>query len=118
MENTPNSCDRSVTQARPYTPEERGYIVALAEGSATADTLRELFPGRTLGALRKTLSEQRRKMGIPPRRVGANLPTAISPAMLDPSERGYKGEYEERRERDWTRGSQKLLLAIQELRSA
>ena len=62
QENHPNTGARSGTQH--WSPEERALLARLAPRKPRRAELAALFPGRTLAAVKKQLSEERKRQGI------------------------------------------------------
>ena len=91
MENSPNRPTVPYTQYGRWTDAEYALITDLASTSPTKDLLLSLFPGRTLCAVRRRLSEERRRQGIPLFGQQNNNGPRRDPATLHPAEPGIMG---------------------------
>lgn len=79
---TPNKPEPSGTQ--PWTDEEKETLRRLASRKARKRELMELFPNRSLAAIKVKLSATRRELGLPKLGRSANLKPQVckGPAML------------------------------------
>ena len=121
QESSRNTHGFARVQARvKYTPDETALIEQIAGNHVEPDELRQLFPGRTLSAIKLRLRETRRIKGLTIRNhtKGYRREMIDFGGSLDPNDPGLYCSYAERREKEWTRGSAMLLQAIQQMRSA
>ncbi len=113
MEKTPLNRAAPVTQQR-YTPDEVAILASIAPSPVRSRDLAAMFPDRSIGALKKRLADERRRMGIAPRYCRGRIMTE-SRTMLDPDDPGIDDAWEWEECIRMARGSDALLAAMQRL---
>jgi hypothetical protein len=87
---TANRPETPGTQRRgEWSPQENEKLKQIAAGKPRAQQLREMFPGRSLGAIKVHLHHIRRELGLPKRGMTSNLRCVeLSTTMLAPDDPG------------------------------
>jgi hypothetical protein len=111
--------DRATDRQHVWTPAENALIAELAPGKPTARQLRELFPDRTLGAIRQKLHFLRRQLGEElrrPRTVSQfTRDEKIATTMLDRDDPGLPDNWQSRWSHKAADSNGQFLAALQRL---
>lgn len=105
----------AVTQ--PYSRAELEKLEMLLEQTATAKMIAAMFPGRSVGAVKKKLCARRRVAGIAPRGAVAQI-HEIEPAMLAPDDPGFEDGWARSNARMMEGGNRAMVAALARLQVA
>lgn len=115
LQSITGACPRRQTQL--WTADELALIATLAPGKPRQERLLELFPGRTIGAIRVQLHQARDKLGLvlrPP--TAANLkPAEMHTTMLEPDDPGLGDDWLRRWSGKCERANNAYLAALQRI---
>ncbi len=85
MENSPNSAVRLGSQVRRYTQTELALLERFTDRRYSERELIELFPGRTVEAVKNKIASVRRGLGSDENESAPD----VSPTVLDPDDPGF-----------------------------
>lgn len=110
---TADNVQPPVTQGGPYTPAELALIEQLAHRRARRAEIEQLFPNRTLAAVKQQIVAARKRLGLnrsEPRGRYIRRKEAIT--MLDPTEPGEDDGWERAHRRAMTHAGNLFLEAL------
>jgi hypothetical protein len=110
QEQHPHTVSGEGTQGTPYTPEELALIEEIAPNPVAKAQLAELFPQRRASAVKKKLTEIRRRMGLAQDKFSADREPEIR--ALEPDDPGEADNWFPRHCANMMRGNTRFLEAL------
>jgi hypothetical protein len=104
-----------VTQGKPYTPEELALIEELAHRRARKAEIGELFPNRTVAAVKQQIVSARHRLGLTKSQPRGSYVrhTDQATTILDPDDPGYEDGWERRNRKNMAMATRDFLQALQ-----
>lgn len=112
---TGEKCIKLAATHTQWSPDELSKIAELAVRRPRRKELAELFPGRTIGAIRLKLSQKRKELGISQKSDIADYGPEIEPTMLDPDDPGLPDFYSPKFAARAVQANNAYLAALQRL---